>query len=335
MADEVGPPAVLPPAVTFVLTHRLPCAILVVVMLMAALWLPLLAQNLPALLMLLASIAGLGLHMMAPGLIALVAFGGGTVFAAQVAAIAGLVVSALADFALLPGLVVLLVYGLLPIVAAAAETREDGIRRSMQYLALGVGAATLAAIMGGALTEGMSLREFVASMLAPMFEAVESQLPASEPQAVQMLEQLKQSTVANFPGMLALGFWLVWVGDMMLARGIALKYGFYRGNRSSLLELRFGRRLAYGFLAILVLLNVTAGDVQYIAGNAAILMAGLLAAQGIAVSHSWLKAKGMILAINLMYLMLLIWFAMIIPFVIIGLLDIWFDYRRKIPAVGG
>jgi type III secretory pathway component EscU len=43
----------------------------------------------------------------------------------------------------------------------------------------------------------------------------------------------------------------------------------------------------------------------------------------------------MALVISVMYLMLFIWSVMIIPFVIIGLLDIWFDFRRKIPAVGG
>lgn len=335
MDREADKPPALPPAVTLVLTRRLPCAALVVTMLMAALWLPLLAQNVPALLVLLASIAGLGLHMLVPGVIALVAFGGGSIFAVQVAAIAGLTVSVLADFALLPGLVVLLLYGLLPIAAAATEMKEDGVRRSMQYLALGLGAATLAAIVGGAASENVGLRDFVASMLAPMFEAVQGQLPETEPQAAEMLEQLRQSTVAIFPGMLALGFWFVWAGDMILARTVALKYGFYRGAASSLLELRFGKPLAYGFLAMLVLFNVTAGDVQYIAGNAAVLLGGLLAAQGIAVSHGWLKAKGMVLAINLMYLMLLIWSAMIVPFVIIGLLDIWFDFRRKFPAVGG
>jgi len=61
----------------------------------------------------------------------------------------------------------------------------------------------------------------------------------------------------------------------------------------------------------------------------------MLAMQGVAVGHSWLKAKGMMLSIAMMYLMLLIWSVMIIPFVIIGLLDIWFDYRRKMPVVGG
>jgi len=74
---------------------------------------------------------------------------------------------------------------------------------------------------------------------------------------------------------------------------------------------------------------------HYIAVNAAILIGGLLAAQGVAVGHSWLKAKGMLLSIAMMYFMLIIWSILIIPFVIIGLMDIWFDYRRNIPAVGG
>jgi type III secretory pathway component EscU len=43
----------------------------------------------------------------------------------------------------------------------------------------------------------------------------------------------------------------------------------------------------------------------------------------------------MLLSIALMYLMLIIWSILIIPFVIIGLMDIWFDYRRNMPAVGG
>ena len=335
MADEAVQPPVLPPAVAFVLTHRLPCAALMVVMLMAALWLPAITQGMPSFVTLLASLSGLGLHLLTPALVALIAFGGGAIFAAQVAAIASLLVTALAKFAILPGLAILLLYGLLPIAAVSAETKEDGTRRSMLYLALGIGIATLAALMAGAMAEGTGLREYVAGMLSPTFEAVQIQLPKSQPEASLMLEQLQQSTVANFPGMVALVFWAVWVGDMMFARSIARKYGFYRGGNTDLLELRFGRNLAFGFMAMLALLNVTSGDVQYVSGNAAILLAGLLAAQGVAVGHSWLKAKGMIMAITLMYLMLLIWPAMIVPFVLIGLLDIWFDFRRKFPAVGG
>jgi len=325
----------MPAAAAFILTHRLPCAALMILMLMAALWLPALLQQLPAMLVVMVTIFGLSLHILAPGLIALVTFGGGAAFAMQVAAIASLGVTALAGFALLPGLIVLAVYGLLPMLAAVAEMRADGIRRSAQYLALALGGVVLVSLIAGASVQDMGLREFVASVLAPIFDGLQTQMPTGDPDAAQMVEQARQMTIGFFPGMVALGLWFIWWGDIVLARNIAVKYGFYQGSKSNFLGLRFGKPLACVFMALLALVNLGAGDVQFVAINAAILLGGLLAMQGIAVSHCWLKAKGMMLAVNLMYLMLFIWSAMIIPFVIIGLLDIWFDYRRKIPAVGG
>ena len=325
----------MPAAATFILTHRLPCAALVILLLMAAFWLPALLQGLPDIVVILASTFGLGLHILAPGLIALITFGGGATFAIQVVTIASLGITALAGFSLLPGLIVLTVYGLLPMLAAMAEMRTDGMRRSAQYLAFTLGGVVLISIMAGASIQNMGLHEFIASVLAPIFDGLQAQMPAGEPEATQMVEQVRQMTVGFFPGMVALGLWFVWWGDIVFARNIAVKYGFYQGSKSDLLELRFGKSLAYVFLVLLALVNLSGGDVQYVAINTAILLGGLLAAQGIAVGHYWLKARGMILAISLMYLILIIWTAMIIPFVIIGLLDIWFDYRRKIPAVGG
>jgi len=335
MTNEVNQSIAMPAAATFILTHRLPCAALMILMLMAALWFPALLHKLPAMLVMLATTIGLGLHILVPGLIALITFGGGPAFAMQVAAIASLGVTALAGFSLLPGLVVLTVYGLLPILAAMTEMRVDGIRRSAQYLALALGGVVLVGLVAEASFQNMGLREFVASVLAPIFDALQTQMPIGDPEAVHMIEQARQMTVSFLPGMVALGLWFVWWGDIVFARNIAVKYGFYQGSKSDLLQLRFGKSLAYAFMALLALVNLGAGDVQYVAINTAILLGGLLAAQGVAVSHCWLKAKGMALVISLMYLMLFIWSVMIIPFVIIGLLDIWFDFRRKVPAVGG
>jgi hypothetical protein len=335
MTNEANQPAVMPAAAAYILTHRLPCAALMTLLLMAAFWLPALLQGMPDIVVVLASTFGLGLHILAPGLIALITFGGGATFAIQVATIASLGITALAGFSLLPGLIVLTVYGLLPMLAAMAEMRTDGMRRSAQYLAFTLGGVVLISIMAGASIQDLGLREFIASVLAPIFDGLQAQMPTDDPEAALMVEQMRQMTVGFFPGMVALGLWFVWWSDIVFARNIAVKYGFYQGSKSDLLELRFGKSLAYAFLVLLALVNLSGGDVQYVAINTAILLGGLLAAQGIAVGHSWLKARGMILAITLMYLMLFIWSAMIIPFVIIGLLDIWFDYRRKIPAVGG
>jgi hypothetical protein len=332
--NETNPPATLPPVASFILTHRLSCALLMVLMMMAAMWLPALLQGLPVLAILAATL-GLILHLLAPGLVALISFGGGVAFAMQVAAIAALGVSALAGFALLPGLIVLILYGLLPTLAAAGVMRRDGVRLSAQFLSAGIGLLLLAGLLAGAMMQNLGLHEFVAALIGPVFDGAQAQIPSSETGAVQMLEDARRMSITILPGIMALGLWFIWWGDILLARKVAMKYGFYHGDKADALGLRFGKAMAYVFALMLVLANIANGDVQYVALNAALLLAGLLSSQGIAVGHSWLRAKGLKFAISLMYAILFIWAVMIIPFLIIGLLDIWFNFRRNIPAVGG
>ncbi len=335
MQDQAHDPQVMPPLFSYVLTHRLPCATLMLVMLMSAIWLPMLGGSSSTFVAMLMTTIGLSLHVLAPALVALITFGGGLVFAIHVAALTAAGVTAIAGFALLPGLVVFVVYGLIPIMAATLMMRADGVRRSAQYMAFGLGGLTLVGLMIAAGMQDTGIRGLIDGLLAPMFEGVQQQIPAGEPQAVQMLEESRKMMVEILPGLMALGVWFSWWGDVVLARNIARKFGFYQGEATSLLSLGFGKPVAYLFLALLVTLNLGSGELHYIAVNAAILVGGLLAAQGVAVGHSWLKAKGMLLSIALMYLMLIIWSVLIIPFVIIGLMDIWFDYRRNMPAVGG
>ncbi len=335
MQDQTPAPQVMPPVVSFVLTHRLPCATLMLAMLMSAIWLPGLGGGAPGFLAMLLTTAGLSLHILAPALIALVTFGGGIAFGVYVAALAGAGVAVISGFALMPGIVVFVLYGLIPIMGALLMMRSDGVRRSAQYMAFGLGALTLLGLAIAAGSQGMGIQELINSLLKPLFDSVQQQVPTSEPQAVQMLEQSRRMMVEIMPGLMALGIWFAWWGDIVLARNVARRYGFYRGESTSLLELGFGKPVAYLFLAVMVLLNLGSGELHYIAVNTAILTGGLLAVQGIAVGHSWLKAKNMLLSIALMYLMLIIWSILIIPFVIIGLMDIWFDYRRNMPAVGG
>jgi len=335
-------PQTMPSMASFILTHRLPCASFMLVMLMSAIWLPLLMQGLNPALLLIATMIGLTIHMFVPALIALVTFGGGMVFAIQVSAIAAIAVTLITGFAIVPGLIVFVAYGLLSILGALMMMRPDGVKQSAQWIGLGVGGLTLFGLAIAALSNGVGMRELINQMLAPMFDGVEhqiaasGQLPAADLEAKQMLEQGRQMMVAILPGLMALGLWLTWWSNLVFARHFASKYNFYQGDTAGLISLQFGKPVAYVFLVLLLLMNFAgAGDLQYLTSNAAILAGGMLAMQGIAVGHSWLKAKGMMLSIALMYVMLFIWSVMIIPFIIIGLLDIWFDYRRKIPVVGG
>ncbi len=326
----MNPPLVLPPAARAVLTRPLACAALMVLMLMSAAWLPWLFGGMP-LLGALATMIGVSLHVLSPGLIALVSFGGGAGFGLKVAALASLGVGAAAGFELLPGLIVLLLYGLLPAYAALRMSGQDGMSRSARTLAIALGSAALGGLLLAGAMQDRPVSELIAQWIAPMFVAP----PGAEPALVEAVNRARHFSALILPGMLAFALWMVWWGDVALARRLAERYGFYQGQPGSALELRFGKGWVIAFMLALAGANFGSGEAQYLAINAAIMLGGLIAAQGVAVVHAGLKARGMQMAVALMYLMLLMWSAMIIPFVIVGLLDTWFDYRRNMPATGG
>lgn len=321
----------MPPLVDFILTRRLPCAAMMSIMLLA-MWIPMFLPGLPPVLILLTVTLGMAVHLMTPVLVALVTFGGGITFALQVAAIAALVITVLSGFSLSAGIVTLLLYGLLPTLSAAAMMQNQGIRRSAQIIAIGSGVAVIVGLLVATAGQELEIQAWVNLLLEPLFADMPQNMPAEQLQAMKMF---RESMVAILPGLLALSLWMAWWGNTGLARHLAKKFGFYQGEEASLLTLNFGKPLAYLFTVVMVLMLLVSGTLHYLVANAAIVTGGMLAAQGVAVAHSWLKAKGLTFSIGLMYVLLLIWSVMIIPFVIVGLMDIWFDYRRNIPAAGG
>jgi len=330
MTDQVP---TLSPAAQFILTRRIPCAAFAVLIFSAVILGIGLSGN-PALAALM-SLVGLALHMLTPALFALVMFGGGLIYALQVAAIAAVAITAITGFSLISGLVFLLLYAVLPAVAAAAIGREGGMGRSAQQLAFVLLLATMAALLTSAAAKGVDLHTLIEEIVAPLFNALTANIPVGEQAALEAVEQMKTMTVWAFPGFLAFSLWLVWWMDVLLARRIAVRYGFFRGDHSEMLMIRFGKATGIALIIVTVLANITGGSVQYIAISIAIMLAGLLALQGVSVAHVWLKARAMQMTLVIMYLLLLIWSVMILPFIIIGLLDIWFDFRRNMfPANG-
>ena len=323
----------LPPIAQFMLTRRIPCAGLALVMFTAAIWgaalssIPLLAVVM--------SLLGLTLHMLTPALFALIVFGGGLIYALQVAAIAALAVVVITDFNLMSGAVFLLLYAILPALAATSMGRINGMKQSAQRLALGLFLATITALLAGASAQGVDIHLFVEKMIEPLFSGVGSSIPVGEVAALEALEQTKVMTAWVLPGFMAFSLWMVWWLNLILARRIAVNYGFYRGDHSEMLMIRFDRVAGITFLAAAALANVVDGSVQYIAISIAIMLGGLLALQGVSVAHLWIRARGMRMTLFVMYLLLLIWSAMVLPFIIVGLLDIWFDFRRNIIPANG
>ena len=309
----------LPAFAQWVLTRRLPCAALALLlyggMLPAAgtwLWAPLLI-----------------LHLLTPALFALLTMGGGIAFALQVAGIAALLLSIVLQGDFGPGMLLLILYATLPALAASALKSDDGLSKSGQNLAIGLLTAMVAVLISGA--GGGSAQDYVQHLLSPLFEATRQQ-----GMDAVTLERIRSMSVWVFPGTTALCLWLIWWGDTLLARNIAVFYGFYHGGRQPVSCFRLPPIAAYGFALLAAAAAFAGGNVQYLAVNATLMISGLLAAQGLGVAHLWLQARRLQLAATVMYVMLLIQPVMVLPFAVLGLLDIWFDYRRKIlPADGG
>jgi len=314
-------PRSLPPFAQWVLTRRIPCAVLATLMFGSVMAFAGTALSLPLLL----------LHMLTPTLFALIALGGGFAFAMQVSVLSGIAVTLISygDFG--PGLILMILYGALPILAASTLAAENGMSKSGLNMAIGLVSSMLVVLLTGAASQDGSAIEFVRQLLAPLFAA-----SLQEGMDATMLKQIEAATIWVFPGLMALSVWVVWWGDVMLARNIATYFGFYQGSKEPVSNFCLPRKVAYGFMILMVLANYADGTPQYLAVNAGLVFAGLLAAQGLAVVHTWLHAKRLQIAAIVMYVMLLIQPVMVLPFAMIGLLDIWFDYRRNImPADGG
>ena len=333
MAEHHGNVARMHPAMAYMLSRELPCAILLLCMLGGFVVFAGLLHEVP-LIGLLASLLAIALNMLAPALIALITFGGGMGFALKVTGIAALGISALAGFSWQPGLWVFVVYGLTTIAGASMFITTDGIRKSAATIALMLAACVGIGLAASAAVEGISMQAYAEKLVAPFFSGL--QLPENNAEMHAMLTRSQTMVAHILPGLLAWGMWAAWWGNIVLARTIALRYGFYQGAKHDVLSLSFGKPLAYLFILVLTAANFGGGDIRFLGVNAALLIGGLLAVQGIVVVHSWFKARQMQLLISLMYLMLFVWSAMIVPFVIVGLMDIWFDFRRNIgPAHGG
>ncbi len=314
-------PKALPPAVAWVLTHRLPCALAATTMFSLAFWFTGTVLALPLLL----------LHLLTPALFALITLGGGTMFSAQVACLTAVLTTLASHMAVQDGIILLLLYGLLPILAAAVLRGPEGISRSAQHLAIAIGMGMLGTLIAGAASQGMDAKSFVDAMLSPLFALIRQQ--QSDPESFQRLHNL---TLWIFPGLSALSLLLIWWGNVLLARTLAFRYGFYHGDMKPVRSLRLNHGLAYLFLVLATLGLFGTGNLRYLAINATFLCAGLLAAQGLAVVHTWFWCRQIHLMAGLMYLALLIQPAMGLPFAVLGLLDIWFDFRRGMrPADGG
>jgi len=321
----------MPSLLDFVLTKRVPCALMIVAMLTSAYWFNVLFGNIPLVGFLL-MLMGLLLHLAVPGVFALILFGGGLTFSLQVGGIAALLLLLLSAGSVNTVLIFLALFVIIPVYAAQTVQRQ-GLGQASWLLAISLFITVIVALMIAADAEG--IQGFILQLFKPMFDSMVATLPVGDAEALAALRELQDIIVKSFPGLLVISIWLTWWGDILYARKVAKGYGFYQGDESSMLELVLPKKLVYVLFALAVVAGMSDGDVQYLAANGLLVLAGLIAVQGVSVAHTWLKSRGMMNTIVVMYVMLFIWSVVVVAFVFIGLLDIWFNFRRNIVPTTG
>jgi len=320
-------PASMPRYMQFLLTQKLPCAALAFTLFTAMFWLPGMLAGVPLLAVLFSLIAVLA-HFATPALFALIQLGGGSSFVLPVALISGVGVAAISNFNLMLVALFLLLYVAIPAWAVATLRQHGGLARSGQQLAITLFVAVICGLALGANGHGSSMQGYMVSLMQPLFDSITAQTH-HDTSAMQSLLAL----VA--PGLVTVGLWSMWWSSVLGARWIAVRYGFYHDSYFHWFYVRFSPRFALLTLLVLLPANLASGNLQFVSIALAILLAGMFALQGIAVAHLWFKARRMMFMLGVMYFALFFWSVLIIPFIMVGLLDTWFDFRRNaIPDEG-
>ncbi len=322
----------LHPWLSHVLTRQIPCAALVATMYMSLLWLGIIASQSPFL-GIVAMLVAMVLNLMVPAVLGFVALGGGVQFAIKVTWISALMVLLFSQFNVLVTVTFLLLYGMLPLAAVwvlAADSERVG--RSAQLLAVGIVLLLLIAMVASSVSQGSSFEVLMSEMMAPFFQSVSVGMTGSD---AAELEALKKMTIWLMPGFLAFSLWGIWFSSLLLSYRWAVTYGCIQESEVSFLKLKLSRHVLLLLPLITAVAGVVSGSLQVVLVMLALTLAGMVAVQGVAVAHCWFKARNMGIAIVMMYIVLLLWTMMIVPFVIVGFLDIWFDFRRQTTPING
>ncbi|MDQ7003838.1 MAG: DUF2232 domain-containing protein [Ghiorsea sp.] len=332
MSQEPLPQGIaMPKVLDLFLTNRVLCAVLSVFMLTSAYWFNVLFGNL-GFIALIFLLVGVLLHLAVPSLFALISLGGGSKFGLQTGAIAGGLLLLILSGSMGVVVVFMLLFVLLPIVVARTMQRK-GLGQAGWILALVMFIGFATAMLFNAGPEGMEL--LVQQQFKPVFDEMLAGIPPEAKSDLASMQSLQATMVSVFPGLFILGLWFVWWTGLMYARNVAQKYGFYQGDGRDTLSFALPNIVAYVLLLFLAFANLATGNLQYLALSGVIVLAGLLAVQGVMVVHAWLKSREMINTIVVMYIMLFFWSFVVVVFTLIGLLDMWFNFRRKLISATG
>jgi hypothetical protein len=227
----------------------------------------------------------------------------------------------------LPALVFLAAFWL-PVWLLSWLLRES---RSLAMATLVAGALGLAGVLLTYLLLG-DVSDWWQQVLLTLFE------PAIQAGGALADREMVTAMLANIAhmmtGIAAAGMVLNAILCLYLARGWQAQLFNPDGFRSEFYALRLGRWPALLTLAMFVAVLLPLGLASYLAGEMVIVLLTLYLLQGLAMIHTIVAKRHMHLAwLVVLYLVMLFVLPQLMAVVaVLGLLDTWLDFRRRIPA---
>ena len=154
--------------------------------------------------------------------------------------------------------------------------------------------------------------------------------PAIQGQLQLELDRFVQILALFFPALLVTGWFLVHIGNLVLARAFARRWGGEGLDPEGLVQLRLPFNLVWGFIATSVLAMVTEGGMRQLGANLAFFLAVPYFFQGLAIvqwSFRRFKVRGFMRGVVITAL--IFWTQGILLVVVTGLFDTWIDFRRR------
>ena len=316
----------LPRRLEAVLANRFGSAALLVLFFSVAVWFPtMVAGNIP----ILAAILALTLHLMTMILFSCLCYGGGSRYGFEVGLLATLGVFLVSTWNVDITLVFLLAYVLVPLSISSLIMVKDGLNRSLGLL------SACCCVLFILISMQSDVPGIVKQSIALQFDMIHTQQMGGDASVRDALQRMQELIELFLPAVLMQAAWLVWLWSMLAGRWVAWRYCFYSGDLTTMSSFGMSRNFAVLLFVLLTVAVSVTGDIHYIALSLLLFIAGLFSFQGVIVAREWLRKRNSNFAVGVMYIVLFIQPLMLIPFVLIGLLDVHFDYRCMKQSISG
>ncbi|MDQ6961189.1 MAG: DUF2232 domain-containing protein [Mariprofundaceae bacterium] len=314
----------LPRGIEAILANRFSSALLVVMFFAGAVWSPiLLAGFMP----MLSGMVIVSLHVLTMALICCILYGGGSRYGLEVGLIATAVVFVAFSFNQLLSLSFLVFYVLIPLMASSFIMMKDGLNRSLMLIVTSCCVLLVMVALFG------DLANDIKQLVTWQFEMMSQMKMATEMQ--DLIPKIKSMLELVLPAMFMGFVFFLWTWAMLLGRWFALRYQFYVGDKRKLASFSMSREYAAFLIVLLLAIFIFSDGIFYISLNLLLFVAGLFAFQGVLIAREWLKNRRSNFGVGMMYVVLLIQPLMLMPFVVLGLLDLHFDYRCLKKGISG